>query len=718
MMKGRSGVTLLLVLGALVLIPGAWAGPAGNGGLPSIQVLSNQPNLVSGDDALVQVVLPARIAPSTVRVSVDGRDVTSAFGVRPDGRYLGVVGGLAAGANDVMATMRNGPTVHLTITSHPSGGPVFAGPQVQPWLCTTVTGFPAPTDAQCNGPAAVSFVYMDATTHTFKPYDPASPPSPASIATTTTDQGVTVPYIVRSEHGAMDRGLYDVSVLANPAAGWTPWSSQNGWNHKLLYVFGGGTAPWHTNGAPQSDLVDFALSRGVMVANSNLNIRGEDGNDVVSAEAVMMLKEHIAETYGAIRYTIGAGCSGGSIQQYVIASDYPGLLDGIQPNCSFQDSWTTANEVNDCHLLRHYFNTVAPGTFTASQQASVADTQDTSVCLFWDFSFAPVGIPSLVSNCNLQGTPLASVVYNPVLNPGGVRCDLQDYQAAIWGPRPQDGFARSPFANVGVQYGLGSLASGAITPAQFVALNAGVGGTDIDLNFTAARSQPDPVAESIAYRTGQVTSGAELANVPIIDLRGSHNFNDIHTDYHSYVMRARLDAANGGHGNQVIWTWDGSIFGIGPPPSVALKSFLTIDKWLSNMESDTRNVPTAQKVLDDKPAGTTDECFVGSSLAETTDPAACAAAFPHFGDARLGAGESITDNAMQCTLEPLDRSSYPVTFTDAQWSTLEQAFPTGVCDWSAPPMGFQPTVPWLTFAGGPGGEPVPAPPTSHPGPPK
>ena len=151
-MKGRSGTAaLLLVLGVLVLIPSAWAGAANNGGLPSIQVLSNQANLVSGGDALVQVVLPARVDPSTVRVSVDGRDVTSAFAVRPDGRYLGVVTGLTDGANDVMATMRNGPTVHLTVTSHPSGGPVFAGPQVQPWLCKTVSGFPAPTDAQCNG---------------------------------------------------------------------------------------------------------------------------------------------------------------------------------------------------------------------------------------------------------------------------------------------------------------------------------------------------------------------------------------------------------------------------------------------------------------------------------------------------------------------------------------------------------------------------------------
>ena len=719
-MKGRLGPRLaVFVLGALVLIPVAYgqtSGGVSNGGLPAINVLSNQANLVSGGDALVQVVLPARVDPSTVRVSVDGRDVTAAFAVRADGRYLGVVTGLANGTNDVMASMRNGPTVHLTVTSHPGGGPVFAGTQVQPWICESVAGFPVPTDAQCNAPAAVSYVYMDTATHTFKPYDPSAPPAAAQIGQTTTDQGVAVPYIVRSEHGAMDRGLYDVSVLDDPASGWAPWAAQSGWNHKLLYQFGGGTAPWHTNGAPQNDLVDLALARGFMVANNNLNIRGEDGNDVVSAEALMMLKEHIAESYGAIRYTIGAGCSGGSIQQYVIAADYPGLLDGIQPNCSFQDSWTTANEVNDCHLLRHYFNTA--GGFTAAQQAAVMDTQDTSVCLFWDLSFAPVGIPSRVSNCNLQGTPLAGMVYDPVLNPGGVRCDLQDYQSAIWGFRPQDGFARSPFANVGVQYGLDALESGAITPEQFVALNAGVGGTDIDLNFTAARSQPDLVAQPIAYHTGQVTNGTELANVPIIDLRGSHNFNDIHTDYHSYVMRARLDAANGGHGNQLIWTWNGSLFGIGPPPSIALKSFLTIDQWLSNMEADNRNVPLSQKVLDDKPAGASDECFIGPSLTETTDPAACAAAFPHYGDARLGAGESMTDNAMQCQLKPLDRADYPVTFTDAQWARLQQAFPDGVCDWSKQPVGFQPSVPWLTFEGGPGGQPVPPPPESHPGPQK
>ena len=708
---------ILLVLAGCVVIPSA-SGDPGNGGQPQLLVLSNRANLISGGDALVQVALPGRVDPASVHVSLNGTDVTSEFAVRPDGSYEGVVTGLANGDNDLMASMRNGPTVHLTITNHPIGGPVFAGPQVQPWVCRTVGGFPAPTDAQCDGSPIVSFSYMNATTHSFQAYNPSSPPAASSIATTTTDQGVTVPYIVRSEKGAMDRGLYDVSVLADPAGSWAPWASQASWNHKLLYQFGGGTAPWHTNGQPANDVnaFDFALSRGFMVANNNLNIRADDGNDVVSAEALMMLKEHIAETYGSIRYTIGTGCSGGSIQQYVIAADYPGLLDGIQPNCSFQDSWTTANEVNDCHLLRHYFGSGGNG-FTTTQQAAVMDVRDPGVCTAWDLSFAPVGIPSRVSNCNLQGTAFAAMVYPN----GPVRCDLQDYQSAIWGFRPTDGFARSPFANVGVQYGLTALNSGAITPEQFVALNQGIGGTDIDLNFTAARTQPDTVADSIAYRTGQVTNGTQLANVPIIDLRGSeHLFNDIHTDYHSYVMRARLDAANGGHGNQLIWTWDAALVptNIGPPPSIALKSFLTMDSWLSTMESDTRNIPLAQKVLDDKPATTTDECFIGSALTETTDAATCATAFPHFGDARLAAGEPLVDNAEQCQLKALDPADYSVMFTADQWARLQQAFPDGVCDWTKPPVGFGPSIPWLTFAGGPGGEPVGPAPVSHPGPPK
>jgi uncharacterized tannase-like protein DUF6351 len=390
------------------------------------------------------------------------------------------------------------------------------------------------------------------------------------------------------------------------------------------------------------------------------------------------------------------------------------------PNCSYQDSWTTANEVNDCHLLRNYFDNTAPGSFSAAQQAAVMDTEDTSVCFWWDLTFAGVGVPSNPTNCNLQGTPFASLVYNAVTNPTGVRCTVQDYQAAIWGFRPQDGFARSPYSNVGVQYGLNALNAGAITPDQFIALNAGVGGTDIDLNFTPQRAEPDDVADAIAYRTGQVTNGRELANVPIIDLRGSHNVNDIHSDFHSYVMRARLDTANGGHGNQIIWTWQGGpgLFqNITPPPSIAVQSFVLMDQWLTAIKADTRPVPLARKVLLDKPSSAVDACFLGSTYVENTDAATCAAAFPHYGDARLGAGESMVDNAMQCQLKPLNPADYSVTFTPTQWTALQQAFPQGVCDWRQPPAGWRQSIPWLTYAGGPGGEPLVPAPVSHPGPP-
>src|SRR5262249_30097303 len=160
-----------------------------------------------------------------------------------------------------------------------------------------------------------------------------------------------------------------------------------------------------------------------------------------------------------------------------------------------------------------------PGTFTPAQQAAVEGTADTSVCALWDITFAQGGNPTVARNCDLPD----GLVYNPVTNPTGVRCTPQDYEVAIWGTRPQDRFAERPVDNVGLQYGLDALNAGQITPDQFIALNQGVGGVDIDLNLQAARTVADPGSVRIAYRAGQVTNGRAWADVPIIDLRGSHN---------------------------------------------------------------------------------------------------------------------------------------------------------------------------------------------------
>ena len=83
------------------------------------------------------------------------------------------------------------------------------------------------------------------------------------------------------------------------------------------------------------------LSRGFAVASASLNVLGQNCNDVVSAETLMMVKERFIESYGLPRYTMGWGCSGGGIQQYMIGDNYPGLLDGLLPQCSFPDVYAT-----------------------------------------------------------------------------------------------------------------------------------------------------------------------------------------------------------------------------------------------------------------------------------------------------------------------------------------------------------------------------------------
>jgi Tannase-like family of unknown function (DUF6351) len=746
-------VAALLLVG-LPAAASADPGAEANSARLRVEVLSNRADLISGGDALVRVALAPHRDAREVRVAVGGHDETAAFVRQPDGSLLGLVTGLVNGRNVLTATMRHGRATvgaRITVTNHPIGGPVFAGAQVQPWVCRT-QGLPdiplgAPDDAQCDTPTVYRFLYRssDAAKPGFLPYDPAAPAT--DVATTTTDAGTRVPYIVRVEYGVIDRGVYAAAVLFDPARPWTPVTPQPAWNGRLVYAFGGGSAPHHVQDPPVSVLDDTALSRGYLVASSGLDVQGSNANSVVSAEALMMVKEHLIETYGQLRWTMGEGCSGGSIQQHLIAANYPGLLDGILPNCSYPDLWTTATEVADCGLLVHYFAST-PG-WTPAQQAAVAGEKTpeapfwpppptvfrqphptTSVCTNWQLTFVNSSDPTLAANCELPaGDPR---VYNPVTNPGGVRCDVQDYQQAIWGARdPADwtaverslghGFARSPVDNVGIQYGLAALDAGTITPAQFLDLNARIGGFTIDGQAGPARSVASAGSLPIAYRTGQVSNGRYLGDVPIIDLRGSANVDDIHSDYHSWELRARLDAANGTHANQVIWTWPsfGYFNGITPPPDIALRAFLTMARWLDAITADHSDRPLARKVIAHKPAAAVDACWPDATLtaggAEVIDPeytGTCRHDFPHYGDARNVAGDPVTGQVLKCRLKPLDRSDYKAGFSAAQWAMLRSIYPSGVCDYRRPGVAQRPSLPWVTFTAGPGGEPLGPPPRS------
>src|SRR5206468_3119608 len=171
-------------------------------------------------------------------------------------------------------------------------------------------------------------------------------------------------------------------------------------------------------------------------------------------------------------YTMSNGCSGGSMQQHWTVSNYPGLLDGILPSCSFMDIWITMQEAEDCHLLDNYFDNKSPQLWAVTEQRAAVEgyAAESSCRTFWD---GPTGYaktwfdPTNAAGCSSATMPPPGV-YNPQTNPAGVRCTLQDYAASIWGKRASDGFANRPYDNVGVQYGLQALLDGKILAEQFV----------------------------------------------------------------------------------------------------------------------------------------------------------------------------------------------------------------------------------------------------------
>lgn len=704
-----------------------------------IRTLSNRSDLLSGGDVLVELVVPAHASLGQLRVSAAGRDVTSAFARRADSRVLGRIENLPEGPSELRATLGN-QRARLTLVQHSIEGPIFAGPQVQPWLCATEAhGLGPARDAQCHADAIVLYVYRDRL-GVFREYDPQHPP--ADVPTTTTDHGLTVPYVVRLERGTMNRGIYEIAVLADPRHDGQPWAPHAAWNGKLLTTFGGGAAPYHRQSAPDATLDHNALSRGFMVASSGLLTHGRNTNETVSAETLMMLKEHIIDRYGPIRYTIGQGCSGGSLQQHMIAAAYPGLLDGLIPSCSYPDTWTTMMTVLDCSLLQRYFNRTSPQLWPVpSQRLAVEGTGGPSVCLAWDATYAPRLDAGNAANCDLP----EAEVYDAASNPQGTRCTINDYQVAVWGLREPAqwndteaaigrGFAARPLDNIGVQYGLAALQQGSILPEQFLDLNEKIGGMDIDGQPTPHRVRADPGTAAIAYRTAQITDARPLARVPIIDLRG-HDQLEIHTDEWSHVLRARLDQANGHHANQVIFTGAiplmgdpafacslgplGELPGVGnvssPTELCTFNPLLLMDRWLEAIDADDSDAPLAEKVVHHKPAAARDTCFVAGL--PITDSTTCAILYPHFSMPRVVAGGPFAHNIVQCRLRPLHREDYaqlPVPFTDMQWERMHAIFAGGVCDWPQPGEGEQPSEPWMSFQDGSGGRPLGPPPQSRP----
>jgi hypothetical protein len=267
--------------------------------------------------------------------------------------------------------------------------------------------------------------------------------------------------------------------------------------------------------------------------------------------------------------------------------------------------------------------------------------------------------------------------------------------------RTPEGIAPLVYDNIGLQYGLVALEAGAITPEQFVDLNARVGGWDIDGRWQPRRSAMDTATAALLHRTGQVTFGRESARVAELVVRGTDN-NDYHYPFRTYVQRARLTAANGHADNHTSWT---------APPDT-LSTLDAMDRWLDAVQADTRGDPLEDRIVRNRPADQVPACWIQG--ARVTEASRCDAAYPYFREPRTAAGDRPTIYTMKCALKPLERSDYYVEFSDEQWERLSAVFARGVCDYAQPPVGFQPNQPWLTYADGPGGRPLGPAPESRP----
>jgi hypothetical protein len=697
----RLSLTLLALLGCGV---GALAGPAaasdhrhGHGHGPTVSVLSGRADLVSGGDALVAIGGVRSTRGLTVKV--DGDDQTNAFSVDVHGRVLGLVHDLPLGKSSIVAWTPRG-AARLVVTNHPIGGPVFSGPQLQPWRCQ-----PTAVDAQCNQPPTFTYLYKssDPAKSGLHPYDPASPPS--DVATTTTDQGVSVPFIVRVETGYIDRDQYQIATLFQPGRPWSAVEPQDQFNRKLLITHGASCGVDHqTGGAPAvtGGVATTALGRGFATMSNALDNSGHNCNLVSQAESLVMTKEHLVERYGTLRYTIGVGCSGGSLAEQWIANAYPGAYQGVLPTCSFPDAWASATQFLDYHLTLAYYDAPSkwgPGvSWTAQQMADVQGHASLQNARVSDFAQYHVVVPT---------DPCAGVTaaerYDPATNPGGVRCTIQDAAINVFGPRlpsvwtPEEkqvghGFAGIPTDNVGVQYGLGALRDGKITPAQFVDLNAKVGGVGVNAQIVPDRLVADRPALARAYRSGMINEANNLDQTPIIDCRGPDE-GLFHDAYRAFAMRARLDRAHGNHRNQVIWEGPTTIIG---DPRCQENSFLAMDRWLTAVEDDHGRGSLAQKVARDKPTDLTDRCYDGNGSKVSDD--LCPSVVHVYGTPRTVAGDAITTDTNKCRLKPLNRADYgSVQFTDAQWAQLQATFPDGVCDFTKRGVDQQGAIPWQTY---------------------
>jgi len=765
----------LLLAGTLLL---ASAGPAfakrgvANGERPafSVSVVSSAADQVTGGDARLHIEVPKTVPLHQVRVMVNGDDQRVHFSIIPGTRTLsGVIDNLALGQNTV-TVMPNGKgrgrpdAVSLILVNHPITGPVFSGPHQDPFVCTVQrhglgqplvdnpnAGFTvfatdesgAPTgevigySKACSADTVVSYVYKN-TGGGFSTYVPGSG-RPADMVQTTTMDGDVVDYFVRWERGTINRFIYSIAML-------TPFQEQpagldrSAWNGKLIYYFQGGVAIGHDQGDPSGSrmLYDYGLSKGYAIAYSTGNKTGTHYNLVLGGETALMVKERFVELYDTPIYTVGVGGSGGGIQQYVYGQNHKGLLDAAIPQYSYPDMVTQAIHIGDCELMEFYMDVIdgANPRWMDWPSRTLVEGLNASASVFNPFTGtlgnsecvnAWRGLSPLVLN-PLYGFVSGQELIYPPETMLGVQWTHFGDAINVYGTA-DDGYARNYWDNVGVQYGLDAVATGAITPGEFLQLNAVIGGWKNEPDMVqegspfyppgvidfgnwdpwsarnqvfsidgtpAPRTEGDILAMNAAYESGLVFMGD--MDIPTIDWRHYlESVLDMHNSHQSFASRQRIRDRRGNSDNQVIWFTD--IDG-GPQFDQTPEAFEVMDEWMRNIQAN-----PSLGIAGNKPPRAVDRCFdangeqiaagdeVWNGILDDEPAGACTARFKVYSTSRVVAGGPLRGSQFKCALQPVSEALAKGLYgvwepSPAELFMLEQIFPQGVCDFSQPDVGL------------------------------
>ena len=584
--------------------------------------------------------------------------------------------------------------------------------------------------------------------------------------------GEATPFVVRVERGTLNRFIYVVAALVDPNdlaredALRRPSAAL--WNRYLIYQFGGGINIGKNQGtAPLERVLGWRLNdlaKGYAIVFSTGTETGTHYNMRVAGNTAAMVKRQFVASYGEPVATIGMGASGGAAMQYVLAETSPGLLDALIPVYSYPDVATQTIWALDCELLEYYFDVTARAARRwrdvaerSAVEGVAADADRRNVFYAADsmFRFASFRWPVYdrgATACAVGWRPAIQLVDNPL----GFHMKHQ-YSAEVWaasrwshwhdlmrvyGVGP-DGYAYRTFDNVGVQYGLGALKDGRLSRAEFLHLNAYVGGwkkpalqsepryyvfqddpdaarfsmwnehnmtltsapaatlADIDAALTTGREVVVPARRTVghvqsmraAYLAGQVFLGTVDPELPILDVR--HYLDpdlDIHHSFASLSARSRLIAGRGDRGGQRIWVAESPVGQSGwfggidvEAGAVELNRLLdravdTVRRWLQTGKAPEDACFDARLTRLAQGPGVWDGAWNGAP------DGACMTHFPAYRSTRDAAGAPGAGDLFKCHLQTVEQAVASGVYApvDAQpmLPLLRTIFPDGVCDYS------------------------------------